>query len=174
PSRTASPRSTNSFSRTPSTWLPIVTSSFGSSVPTASTERCNSCLTTLTVSIAMGVGAAAASARSASRAFGLEQAGTRMSNKMGRRCERCMKLFLIDNAVQKNGNECLDDLVTTIGLRFLEAENFLPQYETGEHTEEAAGNQVRIHSTKYSRIHSLLNVVGDGISRGQAGDKHVR
>src|SRR5215831_1093925 len=174
PSRTASPRSTNNFSRTPSTWLLTITSSFGSSVPTDSTERCNSCLATLPVSIAIGVGAAAASACSASRVFMPEQAGRRVStNRMKRTDERFMKLFLIDDAVQKNRNECLHNLFAIVRLGFLKTENLLPQYKTREHAEEAASNQLRIHSTKHPRIHALLNVICNRIPCRQAGYKHV-
>ena len=62
PVRTPSPRSTNNFSTVPSTKLLTVTSSLGSSVPTASTDRCSSRHPTLAVSTTRAGGGLAASA----------------------------------------------------------------------------------------------------------------
>ena len=82
--------------------------------------------------------------------------------------------LVLGDSLQENRNECMNDLVTIVGLRFLQSENFLPQHEAGKHTEESTGGELGIHRAECALVNAVLNVFSYRISPRHAGNEHVR
>src|SRR5262249_42795358 len=73
----------------------------------------------------------------------------------------------------KNRNESTHYLFAIPRLLVLKTEDLLPHDETGKHSHERAGGQLRIDLAKGSISDPPLNVIGDWMPLSHARDEHV-